>query len=169
VFKRLLIVTLLTLLAVGASATGALADHDEDDGGAPAIVSTAEFRIAAGQCPDLPAGLSITGRGISRTITHESATGFNVFTVIKGLASDSKNGHYRFTYHNTVTGPGPGGVSLISDHFSLVGTGTASGLRSAFAAKIAFDATGGVTLFEPLFVVGNPLDFATGTAICDPL
>jgi hypothetical protein len=166
--RRLLIAMILALLAVAASATVALADHEDDDG-APAVVSMAEFRIEAGQCPNLPAGLIVTGRGVSRTISHESATGFNEFTVIKGLAKDNKNGRYRFTYHNTVTGPGPDGVSLITDHFSLIGTGEASGLRSAFAAKIAFDSTGGITVFEPLFVIGEPIDFTAGTPICDPL
>lgn len=153
--KRLLVLA----LAVGGlslAATTALAA-----GGPPAQVSPVQFTIPAGQCPDLPADLVLTGRGVSRTTTTVDGNQFQVVTEVTGRAKDNQGGHYQFDYHNALTGS-LGGSGTMTDHFSVTGTGLAAGLFSSFAADLTFDANGEILTFDVTSAIGN-------FELCDPI
>ena len=56
---------------------------------------------------------------------------------------------------------------IMNDHFSLTGNYAANlhnGFQAVFTTELTFFAT-----FDPLRSFGDPLDFAAGTAHCDPL
>ena len=164
---RKLIVCAIVVLAVGASTTAALAS-----GGEHATVETfeAEFTIPAGQCPNPPPDLEVSGVGQGRTtfIENNDGTHFKVLTRISGRAWDSEGGRYSFSYHNNLVGT-LGGTGEMTDHFTLKGRGAASGLHSQWAADIEFDEQGNILVFEFTEFIGDPFDAVTGATMCDPL
>ena len=64
-FRRLLVTAAFMTLLVSAGATAALAAESE-----VTTVRPIEFTIPAGQCPNLPADLSVSGQGTERTTTE---------------------------------------------------------------------------------------------------
>ena len=153
---RKMIVFAIAALAIGASATAAVAS-----GGEQATVETfsAEFTLPAGQCPNLPPDLEVSGEGTGRTtfIANNDGTHFKILTRISGRAWDSEGGRYSFSYHNNIVGT-LGGSGEITDHFTLKGNGAANGLHSHFAADLAFDELGNIVGFELTELVGDPFD-----------
>jgi hypothetical protein len=89
------------------------------------------FTIPADQCPELPAGVSISGSGERKMIinTHTKADGTTVIRVndlIKGVATDGSGGEHKFVYHNSSTETIlPSGLHTVSmnDSFVLSGPG----------------------------------------------
>jgi hypothetical protein len=164
---RKLVVTAIVALAVGAAATAAVAA-----GGEQATVETfeASFTIAAGQCPQLPPDLEVSGvgQGHSTFITNQDGTHVKVLTRIAGTASDSEGGQYRFSYHNNLVAT-LGGSGTVTDHFTIKGRGAAAGLHSQWAADIELDEQGGLVDFEFTEFIGDPFDLVTGAPRCDPL
>jgi hypothetical protein len=164
---RKMIVGAILALAVGVSATAAVAS-----GGEHATVETfeASFTIPAGQCPHLPPDLEVSGVGTGRTtfVVNKDATHFKILTRISGQAWDNEGGRYRFSYHNNIVGM-LGGSGAMTDHFTLKGNGAADGLHSQFAADLAFDELGNVIGFDLTEFVGDPFDPMTGAPLCDPL
>ncbi|HEX5840025.1 MAG TPA: hypothetical protein VFY26_19470 [Anaerolineales bacterium] len=125
--SRKLIVHVLLALVLFAGASSAAAAP----GGHQVITETVSFTIPADQCPELPAGVSISGTGERLMIinTHTKADGtteIRVNDLIKGIATDSYGGEHKFVYHNSSTETIlPSGLHEVSmnDLFSLSGPG----------------------------------------------
>jgi hypothetical protein len=127
------------------------------------------FTIPAGQCADLPAGVSVSGTGTEIVRAHSSVDANGNFhqqfgTTITGTATDSLGGAYRFNYHNVQTFSTSGDfpfVLHITDHFNLVGNGPASQIHTFFNLTILVT---GVNSFEVLSA-----HFHGDSETCDPL
>jgi hypothetical protein len=167
----------LALLAIAVFALGlgsALA--------APPTVTedTVEFVLSAATCPNLPSGTVITGTGTSKTIESLTTDANGVTTLMntthaQGTATDQDGNTYRFNYSNhyriSNTGPTDPDLSgLMVDSFSLAGKGPAQ-LNNGFLAEFTLDFSTGepVASFVELSSRGDPIDFETGEALCDPL
>jgi hypothetical protein len=75
-----------------------------------------------------------------------------------------------FSYSNEVraTPQGDGSfVGLMTDHFSLSGSGPAT-LNNGFVARIATDFATFFSL-DPISAHGDPITFPDGEEVCDPL
>ena len=126
-YQKLTIHILLALmLFVGVSPAAAAPATDHQ-----VVTGTVSFTIPADQCPELPAGVSVSGSGERHMIinTHTKADGtteIRVNDLIKGVAIDSSGGEHKFTYHNssteTILPSGLHGVSM-NDIFVLSGPG----------------------------------------------
>jgi hypothetical protein len=119
-------VLLALMLFAGVSSAAAAPASDRQ-----VVNETVSFSIPAGQCPALPAGLSVSGTGQRHMIinTHTKANGtteIRVNDVITGVATDSNGGVHNFVYRNssTETIP-PSGDHTVSmkDIFILNGPG----------------------------------------------
>jgi hypothetical protein len=126
-YRKLLVHVLVVLmLFVGVSPVAAASATDH-----AVVPGTASFTVPAGQCPQLPAGISVSGEGESiniintRTLKDGSAE-TRVTTVIKGTATDSNGGVHNFVYENSSVDVAlPSGEHTISmvDTFVLNGPG----------------------------------------------
>jgi hypothetical protein len=118
-------VLLALMLLAGASSAAAAAPGHE------VITETVTFGIPADQCPELPAGVSISGTGermmiINTLTTGDGTTEVRVNDLIKGTAVDSNGGVHKFVYHNssTETIPLSGDHTVqMNDIFALSGPG----------------------------------------------
>jgi hypothetical protein len=136
-----------------------------------------DFVLSSGTCPNLPTGTTITGSGAGKSITttrtrRDGLTTVSNFTQIRGSATDQAGNDYRFVYLNsfsvTNTAAAPDVYSgVMHDLFALGGHGPAR-LLNGFVAVYTTD-FGELMQFDPIRQFGDPLDFATGTARCDPL
>jgi hypothetical protein len=136
------------------------------------------FTLSSLTCSELPAGTTIEGTGTGVSVTSESTDANGVTTVmntthIAGTATDQAGNTYRFNYSNHYrianTGPTDPVLSgIMVDSFSLAGNGPAD-LNNGFRAVFTIDLSDGGVSFEELSSRGDPIDFATGAARCDPL
>ena len=169
--RRLAVLALAT--AAGAlGVTGALAA-----GGATIDEFPVSFTMSSATCPNLPAGTVVVGTGAMKSITTTRTDKGGVTTIqnashAQGTATDQAGNSYVFEYENNFrisnSAAEPGVFSgRMTDSFSLAGPGPAklhNGFQAIFTTDFATFAT-----FEELNSRGDPLDFATGTAVCDPL
>ena len=86
-------------------------------------------------------------------------------------APDQDGNRYRFLYSNqfrvsNTTADPDAYTGIMVDLFLLRGDGPAK-LRNGFLARITTDLEN--FAFDPIFAFGDPIDFETGAAICDPL
>ena len=134
------------------------------------------FELSWQTCPNLPQGTTITGIGTETSITNARTDRNGVTTVMNtthasGTATDESLNTYVFNYSNSfrVTDSGPGTVftGTMTDSFSLAGPGPAK-LHNGFVADITTDLATFFT-FDERSSRGDPLDFATGSSVCDPL
>jgi hypothetical protein len=164
-----LLVAALALLVCGVGATGTFA---AGNAGTTTVSSEPiSFSIPAGQCADLPPDLTVEGTATALVVFHESidATG-NFHTVIEttvtGTATDSAGGTYRFNYHQSQS-LSPSAdfpfVVTITDHFNLVGAGSANQIHTGFILKVLV--TSPTTEELLFFSAGGRGDSST----CDPL
>jgi hypothetical protein len=138
--------------------------------------SPVTFTLTSATCPNLPPGTTIMGTGTLTSITwtttrHGRATVTNS-SLAPGTATDQAGNQYTFLYSNQfrVTNRHPhrelySGIML--DVFTLQGTGPAK-LSNDFLARFRTDFKN-VQRFSPIDAFGDPIDFATGQAHCDPL
>lgn len=166
----------MLVLATAAGALGvtsALAAN----GGATIEEFPVSFAMSAATCPNLPAGTVIEGTGTMKSITTTRTDKAGVTTIqnashAQGTATDQAGNSYVFEYENNFrlsnSAAEPGVFSgRMTDSFSLAGPGPAklhNGFQAIFTTDFATFAT-----FEELNSRGDPLDFATGAAVCDPL
>ena len=125
--SKLVVHVLLALMlfaGVSSAAAAPAADHQ-------VVSETVSFAIPADQCPELPAGVSISGTGerlmiINTRMMADGTTEILVNDLIKGVATDSNAGVHKFVYHNSSTEIIPAGgdhtVSM-NDAFVLSGPG----------------------------------------------
>jgi hypothetical protein len=135
------------------------------------------FTLTSDGCPRLADGSTVRGRGRSKSVTRTIAGADGLTTVVNytratGRATDQDGNRYRFDYRNsfhlvnsaTATATFTG---TMFDVFSLTGRGPAT-LRNGFIAVYTTDLASSAA-FQPLYEWGDPIDFATGEAECDPL
>ena len=137
----------------------------------------ADFVMTSATCPNLPPGTTITGTGTGTSVTKTRTDRRGITTVLNstiapGRAVDQAGNRYRFLYSNqfavTNTRSDPALFSgRMVDLFVLQGNGPAR-LRNGFLANITTD-LGEQFTFDPIFAFGDPIDFETGAARCDPL
>ena len=138
----------------------------------------ADFVLSSQQCPNLPSGTTITstgqtGRSVTVTTPRQDGT-TTVFnsSIARGAATDQDGNRYRFLYsnqfrvRNTKAEPALYAGSMV-DVFLLRGRGPAR-LTNGFLAHITTDLGESFT-FDPIFDFGDPINFETGAAVCDPL
>jgi hypothetical protein len=136
----------------------------------------ADFVMSSETCPNLPEGTTITGTGTGTSVTKTktdrrgTTTVFNS-SIAHSRASDQAGNRYRFLYSNQFLVSKTASQSLFTgrmvDLFVLQGDGPAR-LRNGFVANITTD-LGDLFLFDPILEFGDPINFETGEAICDPL
>lgn len=125
--RKLMVHVLLTFMlfaGVTSAAAAPAIDHQ-------VITETVTFTIPTDQCPELPAGVSISGTGERKMIINTHTTGDGTIEVrvndlIKGTAVDSNGGLHKFVYHNssTETIPPSGDHTVqMNDVFALSGPG----------------------------------------------
>ena len=127
-------------------------------------------------CPNLPPGTTINGTGTMTSITwttkrHGRSTVTNS-SLAPGTATDQAGNQYTFLYSNqfqvsntrsqrkVYSGP-------MVDVFMLHGAGPAN-LSNGFLARYTTDFKA-LQRFSPIDAFGDPIDFKTGQAHCDPL
>lgn len=146
-------------------------------GGGGATVETfpVSFVMTSASCSELPAGTTLTGSGSEKSITvvktNKGVTRIHNTSHAHGTATDQAGNTYVFNYSNSfnVSDEGTPGVfsGIMNDSFSLAGNGPA-GLHNGFQGIFSTDfAT--FTTITPLKSRGDPIDFTTVTAHCDPL
>jgi hypothetical protein len=144
-------------------------------GGATAATFPVSFVITSATCSELAPGTTLTGSGTEKSITvvktNGGVTRIHNTSHATGAAVDQDGNTYVFDYSNSfnVSDAGSPGVftGIMNDHFSLAGNGPAR-LSNGFQAVFSTDFTTFAS-FTPLKSRGDPLDFAAGTARCDPL
>jgi hypothetical protein len=146
-------------------------------GGGGATVDTfpVNFVMDSSTCSNLAPGTTLTGSGTEKSITvaktKNGVTRIHNTSHAHGTATDQDGNTYVFNYSNSFnvadTAASPGVFSgIMNDHFSLAGNGPAH-LNNGFQAVFTTDFTS--FTFDPLKSHGDPIDFATGAAHCDPL
>jgi len=173
------VVGVLAGLCLAASPAAAAGGHGL---GGPPTVSTVSFVGGAGlsnaTCPFVPAGTTISWTGPERTstIARTDASGVTTVSVVShasGKATDNNGNTFAFDYSNAFRGSNSVGdpstfTGVMTDHFSLAGP--TLHLSNGFIAPLT--ATNLVDVFvfgDPINSRGDPIDFATGAAHCDPL
>jgi hypothetical protein len=148
--------------------------------GGPQIESLSpSFVLSSETCGNLPAGTTVTappgsGTGTSITTTRTDQNGVTTImntTHEHGTATDQDGNTYVYQYVNSfrvsnTTDPSVF-TGLMTDHFSLSGPGPAR-LTNGFTATFTTDFAS-LVAFSPIESHGDPIDFATGSAHCDPL
>jgi hypothetical protein len=168
--KRLAIVA----VSVSALALG-VAPAVAGGGGSTADTFPVSFVITSATCSELPPGTTLTGSGTEKSITvvmtTNGVTRVHNTSHATGTAADQEGNTYVFDYSNSfnISDAGSPGVfsGIMNDHFSLAGNGPAD-LHNGFQAVFSTDFTTFASL-TPLKTQGDPIDFVTGAAHCDPL
>lgn len=146
-------------------------------GGATVDTFPVSFVLSSAACSNLPGGTTINGSGTETSITTIRTDRSGVTMVVnathaRGTATDQAGNAYVFNYSNEFrvsdTTANPATFSgLMTDSFSLSGSGPAR-LSNGFAARLTTDLATFFS-FQELNSRGDPIDFATGSAHCDPL
>jgi hypothetical protein len=127
---------------------------------ADVTVEPVTWQLSSETCSELPAGTTVDGSGTLRTVVTATADRLLVIAHAKGTATDQEGTTYRWIYSNELNTTAAS--TLIVDHFSLSGPGSAR-LSNGFVVRITGDA------LDVIHAHGDPLDFATFEAHCDPL
>jgi hypothetical protein len=139
------------------------------------------FVVSSATCPYLPAGTTVTGSGMERSITTVMTDGNNVVTNLnvthaQGIATDQAGNKYIFSYtnhyglSNTVADPEVYS-GLMTDVFTLDGNGPAR-LHNGFVANLSTKIDlSYVFSWNVRSAFGDPISFEAGpfVAHCDPL
>jgi hypothetical protein len=167
----------LALFAIAIVSLGLSAAAVAADGGATVETFPVSFVLSSATCSNLPAGTTVSGSGTEKSITTTRTDGSGATTIVNsthgsGTATDQAGNTYVWDYSNefraTNTSAEPDVFTgLMTDHFSLAGPGPAK-LSNGFVATITTNFATSFS-FDPINSRGDPIDFATGTAHCDPL
>jgi len=174
---RMGVATALIALALSAG-VGPLRAHGNGERSEQTVIKSREFTIPKGQCSQLPADLEVKGLGLERTKTVVESAGqrvkhagdddegritYSLLSTITGTATDNFGGTYTFRYQLRFVAPSRiPGSTIVTDNFSLHGTGAADGMSTFFRARVTLDSGANVVGFELLEQTGDPFR-------CDPL
>jgi hypothetical protein len=139
--------------------------------------SRVSFRLTSETCSRLPSGTVLRGSGRQRstttTITNANGTSTVVnYTRARGVARSTRGPRYRFDYQNsfavtnTVENPALY-TGTMFDVFELVRRGRTT-LHNGFVATYTTD-LGQSNTYTSLYAFGDPVEFPSGAAHCDPL
>lgn len=166
-------VTAVSVAAFGLASGSAFA------GGGGATIETfpVSFVMTSATCSNLPAGTTLTATGTEKSITVVKTSKSGITRIhntshATGTVTDQAGNTYVFDYSNDFnvsnTAANPALFSgIMNDHFSLAGNGPArlsNGFQGVFTTDFALLAS-----ITPLHSRGDPIDFATLAAHCDPL
>jgi hypothetical protein len=136
----------------------------------------ATFEIKAENCNHLPAGTTITGTGtltsVTWTTTRRRITTLTNMSSALGTATDQAGGQYTFVYsnsfrvHNTKRRPRLFS-GIMTDYFGLQ-SGATMTLSNGFLSRFTTN-NRNINRFDPINAFGDPIDFESGAARCDPL
>ena len=166
-------------LAVGVLVASALALTASTSAAGPPTFDEfpVSFVLTSATCPNLPPGTTVEGTGSGKSITSTRTDRNGVTTVMNtthsfGTATDQAGNRYVFNYSNSFSVSNTGQTDPVFtgrmvDSFSLAGSGPAR-LTNGFQAGFTTDFDT-LFAFEELSSRGDPIDFATGVTICDPL
>lgn len=139
--------------------------------------SKVKFTLSSDACPNLRAGTTIKASGRQRSVTTTTTDANGITRVVNyskavGKARDQRGRKYRFDYRNSfavtnTTATPAQYTGTMFDLFELTGRGPAK-LENGFVAAYTTD-LGESATYQPLYSFGDPIDFAAGTARCDPL
>jgi hypothetical protein len=174
--KRLMCAAALTVLGP-ASWQAAVFAHEAGEHSEQTVIKSRTFTVPAGQCPQLPANVSVQGLGLERTTTTIDGGGDkgedrgsvglrgNLLTRISGTATDSLGGTYTFSYQLSFKRPiSIPGTATVIDTFKLTGNGVANGMSTFFRATVNLDSG-----FNPIFATLRILEQSGDPFVCDPL
>ena len=134
------------------------------------------FVLTSGTCSNLAAGTTLTATGTGKSITTTRIDRDGAFLVENsahstGTATDQDGNTYVWSYSNSFHGTSDeSGVvtGTMTDSFVLTGRGPAS-LNNGFHGTFVTDFATFFTVPEVTFSHGDPIDFVSGAAHCDPL
>jgi len=172
--KLVVVMAAAIALAVGIGTVSAA-------GGADVHTRTVSFVLSSDRCPNLDPRTTITGTGTEKSISNVRTDQSGVMTIennthTHGTATDRDGNTYVFNYSNQFritnsTADPSTFTGTMNDSFSLAGD--AQNLTNGFHAGVTFefDQSGNIVSasFDQNQAHGDPIDFSTGTAICDPL
>jgi hypothetical protein len=138
--RKLVVYLLLTLMLFAAVSSASAGSREIAT--STTVRETVEWTLPAGQCPSLPAEISVSGTGARLAVTNTkvNADGSSRIVsndLVKGTAVDSNGGTYHFVYHNHTIQNMPSGTGLpiqvsMVDDFVLHGNGSAVDMRIGF-------------------------------------
>jgi hypothetical protein len=148
-------------------------------GGPPGVLSVSFLGgdgLSNATCQYVPAGTTIswTGPETATFIARTDASGVTTVSSVShasGTATDNHGNAYAFDYSNalrvsnSVADPDTF-TGTMTDHFSLAGP--ALHLNNGFIAALTTNFND-VFVFDPINSRGDPIDFSSGLAHCDPL
>ena len=147
------------------------------DGGADIQIVTVSFTLLSDTCSNLSDGTSITWSGPLTSITRTRTNASGITTVsstshASGVATDQDENQYVFNYSNSFRVSNSIGdldifTGTMTDSFSLAGQGPER-LHSGFNAGLTTDLKA-FFAFDSVHSRGDPIDFDTVAAHCDPL
>jgi hypothetical protein len=136
------------------------------------------FTITSQACSNLPRGARITGSGSETSITKtknnsDGTTTLENLSIAIGTALDNRGNVYGWLYvnsfhaSNTVADPAVFSGHM-NDSFILLGRGPIR-LNNGFVGNFVTDFSTFFTVPDVKSSHGDPIDFVTGEAHCDPL
>jgi hypothetical protein len=133
------------------------------------------FVLTSGTCSNLPSGTTLIGTGTEKSVTTTRVDKDGVLTLENsthgdGTAVDQNGNTYVWSYSNSFRANEGGGVfsGQMTDAFVAAGSGPAH-LNNGFSGRFVTDFSSFFTLPNVTASHGDPIDFATGNAHCDPL
>jgi hypothetical protein len=165
------VVTTISVVSLALSLSSIVAASN----GATVDTFPVSFVLTSATCSNLPGGTVLTASGTGKSITTTRTDQDGVVTVVNathahGTATDQEGNTYVFNYSNEFRATLDGGVysGLMTDAFALAGPGPAQ-LNNGFVGHFMSDFSSFFTVPNVISSHGDPLDFATGDAHCDPL
>jgi hypothetical protein len=145
-------------------------------GGATVDTFPTGFVLTSGTCSNLAAGTTLTATGTGKSITTTRIDQDGAFLVdnsthATGTATDEDGNTYVWNYSNSFRGTiDESGVltGTMTDSFVLTGRGPAH-VDNGFQGTFVTDFATFFTVPEVTFSHGDPIDFVSGAAHCDPL
>jgi hypothetical protein len=173
--RKLVVYLLLALMFFAAVPSSSAASREDTT--SKTVRETVEWTLPAGQCPSLPADVTVSGAGQRlQVITTIEKRNDRIEIIdndfVTGTAKDDKGGTYYFVYTNQTRQLVPKSGSPIkvnmTDSFVLSGNEGASNLNVAFVWHWTYRPADGEELWPPVhnwnqeFTLGDPL-------LCDPI
>lgn len=144
-------------------------------GGSTVDTFPVSFVLTSTTCSNLSSGTELVGSGTGKSITTTRTDQDGVVIVTNsthahGTATDQDGNTYVFNYSNEFRATLDGDVysGLMTDAFALAGQGPAR-LNNGFVGNFVSDFSSFFSVPDVIASHGDPLDFVTGEAHCDPL